>query len=428
MQAYMALEGQIARAFAKKDYQQAVELCQKAVDLAPKEQGAYYNLACAQARLGNKDAALTALEKSVALGNVQPGHMATDDDLQSIRTDQRFVDAHEQCAKNMLAQCKAIKAEFEKAGKQVQPGVEVAFAGAYAQLGQMKEAIDALTRGIELGYADPDKLKADENLKPLAGDPGSNDQFKALVDKAAAAQEKVMQGVDIAGTVRHFGKPAGGLPWRLRMSPDATAEKPNRLIVWLHPSGGSMNDGVEKLAPMFVKDGYALAVFTQKNWAMWTSDDVQKMSVSLVEISKIAGIEAHKPIFLGFSAGGQMALNIWQADPAKCGGLILDAAYPVEQRTTGTTPMELPGSEATKSVPVLVFVGEKDNGCALWRKTAPKWLDAGVPLQVHYVPDKGHQWLIGEDQTKLVEEWLAQVAKGQSPTTTMPATEPAARP
>jgi predicted esterase len=151
------------------------------------------------------------------------------------------------------------------------------------------------------------------------------------------------------------------------------------------------------------------------------------MSVSLNEINKIAGIDAHKPIFLGFSAGGQMALNIWQDNAAKCGGLIIDAAYPIEQRATGTVPLELPKNDAIKSVPILVFVGEKDSAgkaCALWLKTVPKWLDAGIPLQVNCVPDKGHQWLIGEKEAKVVEEWLAQVAKGQSPTTTMPTTRP----
>jgi predicted esterase len=177
---------------------------------------------------------------------------------------------------------------------------------------------------------------------------------------------------------------------------------------------------------MFVKAGYALAIFTQKNWMGWSPDDVHKMSASLIDISKVAGIDAHKPIFLGFSAGGQTALNIWQANPSKCGGLILDAAYPLVQTAAGNVAMELPKNDAVKSVPILVFVGEKDNGCALWQKTIPKWLDAGIPLQVNYVPDKGHAWLIGEKEAKIVQEWLAQVAKGQSPTTTMPArTEPA---
>jgi predicted esterase len=290
----------------------------------------------------------------------------------------------------------------------------------------MKEAIEALTKAVELGWADPDALTTGEDIKPLAAAVEFKEQFKALVDKVAAAQEKTMAGAEIEGTKTHFGKPAGGLPWRLRMSPDATADKPNRLIVWLHPSGGSMNDGVEKLSPMLVKNGYALAIFTQKNWMMWTGQDVQKMSVSLADINKVAGIDAKKPIFLGFSAGGQMALNIWQANPAKCGGLILDAAYPAEQRATGLSAMELPKGDAIKSVPILVFVGEKDGGCALWRKAAPKWLDAGIPLQVNYVPDKGHAWLIGETEAKIVEQWLAQVTKGQLPTTTMPATtEPA---
>ena len=45
-------------------------------------------------------------------------------------------------------------------------------------------------------------------------------------------------GKEIAGVKTGEDFPEGGLRYRLRMDPEATAEKPNKLIVWLHPSGG----------------------------------------------------------------------------------------------------------------------------------------------------------------------------------------------
>ena len=94
-----------------------------------------------------------------------------------------------------------------------------------------------------------------------------------------------------------------------------------------------MNETVEAMAPMFIKHGYALVVFTQKNYAGWSDSDVPKLFVSLKEIGQIPGIDARKPILFGFSAGGQEALGLWMIDPGRFGGMVLDAAYPVMQMT-----------------------------------------------------------------------------------------------
>ena len=141
---------------------------------------------------------------------------------------------------------------------------------AYARLGQTEEALKSLTTCVEKGFKNPAHMRSDEDLESLHADK----RFDALVAKARENEKKAggatyQKGAEIDGvkTVEDF--PEGGLRYRLRMNPDATEAKPNRLIVWLHPAGGSMNDVVERLAPRLIERNFALMVLTQKNWSGW---------------------------------------------------------------------------------------------------------------------------------------------------------------
>ena len=220
------------------------------------------------------------------------------------------------------------------------------------------------------------------------------------------------------------------------MDPAATAEKPNKLIVWLHPSGGQptgamMNDKVEAMAPMFLKHGYALVIFTQKNFAGWSDRDVKKLSVSLKKIGKIAGIDAKKPILFGFSAGGQVALGLWKDKPGRFGGLVLDAAYPMIMSPGGYKPMELDADHvdpAVKTVPILALVGGADPGAKSWQVVEANWKQAGVPLELILVPDKRHEWLFDKAQTERLEQWLTQLSVGKLPRRRFAAGVPARAP
>ena len=250
--------------------------------------------------------------------------------------------------------------------------------------------------------------------------------FKQLVDKARkneplAYAKSYRPGKEIAGvkTIEDF--PEGGLRYRLRMDPAATAEKPNKLIVWLHPSsgqpiGGMMNDKVEAMAPMFLKHGYALVTFTQKNFSGWSDRDMKKLSVSLKKIGKIAGIDSKKPILFGFSAGGQVALGLWKDKPGRFAGLVLDAAYPMIMSPSGYKPMELDADHvdpAVKTVPILALVGGADPGAKSWQVVEASWKQAGVPLELILVPDKRHEWLFDKAQTERLEQWLSQLSAGK---------------
>jgi predicted esterase len=211
------------------------------------------------------------------------------------------------------------------------------------------------------------------------------------------------------------------------MGPDATKEKPERLIIWLHPSGGSMNEIVEKLAPRFNKDGCALLVLTQKNWSYWNRDEGdQLMEHTLPEVAKIDGIDASRPILFGFSAGGQMALEMYEKAPAKFGGLVLDAAYPfIPMQVDGLSIRRPPKDDAIQKVPIFVIVGERDGGARIWKEAEPIWRGAGVPLVVHFIPEKVHQWLFGPEQLDELDKWLKEVGEGKLPGAAQPPQPPA---
>ncbi len=452
-QQYASLQQQLAQALKAKDYEKAADICRRQAALGVPDRGnAQYNLACALAQLGKKDDALAALDKAVEQGFLDSDHMKQDADLESLRSDGRFdkialkadtarteARARQQklaALNDELAQQFGQK-EYEQARKTAGEIIELApndpsahynLACAQARLKQVKDAVASLTKAVELGYANAAHMKADDDLATLRDDPA----FKALLAKAAEAERAAFAGSyrpgkEIAGVKTLEAYPEGGLRYRLRMSPTATAEKPSKLIVWLHPSGDSMNDYVETMAPMFIKNGYAVVVFTQKNFIGWGDSDDRKLLISLAAVGKTPGIDASKPILMGYSAGGQLALLLWAQDPAKFGGLVLDAAYPVRQTApTVYVLAPLPNKPGIKDAPVLALVGTADGGSRFWQQAEKPWRDAGIPLQVIYVPGKPHTWLFDTERTRQLDQWLAHVAAGKKPSTTAPAATKAA--
>lgn len=305
------------------------------------------------------------------------------------------------------------------------PGHRYNLACAMARQGKSEAALAALRKAAKLGYADAEALLEDDDLASLHDLPG----WKELAARVRQAQKDAYagsyrKGEEIKGVKTLEGQPEGGLRWRLRMDPKATKENPNRLIIWMHPSGGSGNEVVEKLSPMFIRHGYALLVATQKNFNYWSGPDAKRyFERSVAEAGKLPGIDARRPILMGYSAGGQAALVSWSQKPAQWGGLVLDAAYPVTMGEKGYEPMELPGAAGVKETPLFVLVGAKDGGVKVWQKVQQPWKDAGVPLTIEYVPGAGHQWLFGKAQLARLEEWLDQVKAGKLPTS-IPATGP----
>lgn len=304
---------------------------------------------------------------------------------------------------------------------------------AMARLGKLQEALDNLAKAVERGYEDFDHLAADEDLQALRDDAKSAAAIKDLVAKAEAKIDEAALKFDEMPGVKTLARaPEGGLRYRLRMSPDAAKDKPDKLIVWLHPSGGLANNAVEPMTKMFLKHGYALVVFTKKNLMGWSDTDARMLvEKTLPDLATIEGLDAAKPILLGFSAGGQMALMLYADDPARYGGLIVDAAYPVIPTAQGYKAMELPNKLVIADVPILAVVGLADGGSKVWQKVEPKWLEKKVPLTVVYVSGAKHAWLLGEAnkaERQELDKWLEAVAAGKKPTSQPAATSAPATP
>jgi len=274
----------------------------------------------------------------------------------------------------------------------------------HARLGRKDEALTELEKAVGLGFEDATLIEKDNDLASLREEP----RYRELLAKVRTEGEAhVEKGAEIDGVRTVEGAPAEGLRFRVRMSPSATKDKPQRLILWMHPAGGSMDSVVELLAPRFAEHGFALVVFTRKDYQLWNASDVARLSPTLDALAAIAGLSDDRPILMGFSAGGQMALMLWQDGGAGLGGMILDAAYPVRLGADGEfTRMNIPRDSATRSVPIFALVGTNDGGSQVWKKMEPAFKQVGTPLTIEYLEGRRHEWLFGKSQFAALDHWL----------------------
>jgi predicted esterase len=281
------------------------------------------------------------------------------------------------------------------------------------------DALANLRRAVELGFDWPTHIEVDRDLDSLRGEPA----FAEILAAARVAEAKRLANLyeppqPVRGVKTVEGDPADGLRWRLRISPDASAKKPHRLVVWLHPSGGSMNARIEPIAADLAAKGWALLVMTSKRWESWTDLDAKRLlEKTLPDVARVEGVDPARPVLLGYSAGGQMALRLWEQDPARFGGVVLDAAYPSsDRRPDGTVaPRALAKVPGLDKTPVFVLVGDADEGHRLWKAAEDPWRKAGVPLRVTYVPGGEHQWLFGSEEGAALLAWLGDIAAGKCP-------------
>ncbi len=74
-----------------KQYEPAIAAFTQAIDHKGNESFARYQLACANARLGKTDEAMTHLSRAAELGRLWANQLNTDESLAALRSDQRFV-------------------------------------------------------------------------------------------------------------------------------------------------------------------------------------------------------------------------------------------------------------------------------------------------------------------------------------------------
>ncbi len=270
-----------------KKYEEALAVTRKMIDLGIGLPECYYNLACYSAQLGQTEEAFTNLKKAADLGYADAEQMKTDADLDRLRKDPRFASLLATVARaalkpqeksrqyaqlfnqlaSLIQEKKSAQAEAvcrKMLDLNVRPwDCNFYLAVCQAQSGQTDEAFASLEKAVKLGWPDIAVMKNSPTLDSLRQDP----RFAPLVDKVAenadtGAAFPYDKGTDLPGLKKVENVVKDGLRYRLWMNPKATKEKPDRLIVWLHPSGGLNNNLVEKMAPMFSKHGFALLVFT----------------------------------------------------------------------------------------------------------------------------------------------------------------------
>ena len=78
------------RFWPTEEWDRAIEVLEGHLAETPENGGVHYNLACAKARAGRADEALDHLQRAIELQESFRGYAQTDDDLASLRGDERF--------------------------------------------------------------------------------------------------------------------------------------------------------------------------------------------------------------------------------------------------------------------------------------------------------------------------------------------------
>jgi tetratricopeptide (TPR) repeat protein len=128
------------------------------------------------------------------------------------------------------------------------PSGQYNLACAQARQGKTDQSLAALEKAVTLGFGDSQHIRDDPDLEGLRKNP----RFEAILRRAQTLEAEQAKGSyekpsDMEGVKTVERQPEGGLRYHLRMSPEASKAKPARLVVWLHPSGGSGNRLAESL-------------------------------------------------------------------------------------------------------------------------------------------------------------------------------------
>ncbi len=199
-------------AYQGKRYEVALRLIEEAYELDPESSIVLYNLACFHARNGHRDVALDWLDKAVEGGVYAPRKIATDSDLNSLRSDARYRVALEnstRLAREMSAADIVINSdktgegyrltleawglyrqgEYEPALRAIEQAYAVApddsrvlydSACYHALLGHGEKALGFLAKAVDGGFYCPDHIKSDDDLSTIRDDA----RFAAIHERA----------------------------------------------------------------------------------------------------------------------------------------------------------------------------------------------------------------------------------------------------
>lgn len=264
-------------------------------------------------------------------------------------------------------------------------GARYDLACAFAKAGDDAAALDALEQAVALGYDDAGWMLRDEDLGSLRDRP----RFAALVTEATRVAR---EGIDVPGA-KTLVREDLPMPVRLRLPTDGRP----RLAVWLHPHGARLNPEIERLSPVLLARGFALAVPMRPPLDGWRDQDLYALlDQTLPRLADVVDVE--HPLLIGLSAGGQAALVAWTVSPERFSGVLAMAP-----------PAELFGhSLPERGAPVVIMVGEKDPALSAWREAQPAWQRGERRVTFIEVPGKAHEFLIDEAWLRGALERLAR--------------------
>jgi len=209
----------------------AIEAFQKAIEKGYREEVATFNIACAQARRGEKDLAFEWLDKAMKGGFDVHGHL-DDSDLDTLHSDPRWTELKRKArearaGRDQSRMRRAAErfdllvartprdgralydvgrellryADYDRAARAFVAAAEAGVregtslynaACARALANQKPEALDLLRRALDAGFDDPDHLREDDDLDGLRAEP----RFGPLVKDA---EELTLEGFPSLG-------------------------------------------------------------------------------------------------------------------------------------------------------------------------------------------------------------------------------------
>ncbi|MBL8114681.1 MAG: hypothetical protein JNK60_17505, partial [Acidobacteria bacterium] len=201
-------------------HEEAIEAWKRAIEEGQQVEASTYNIACAYARLGQKDLAFEWLRKAAAEGFDLSHYLGSDDDLDSLRSDSRFAElkrdarklkaeGSSRAAKLAGERMEQVLGEGSASGQRLYDKAHAAYsAGAYreaakgyeaagaagyregtayyngacsaALAGDSAKALVLLEKAIEGGYTDAGHMASDDDLETI----WKERAFKDLLERA----------------------------------------------------------------------------------------------------------------------------------------------------------------------------------------------------------------------------------------------------
>ncbi len=192
-------------------YDEAIAAFQKAIEAGYREDASTYNIACAYARMGNKDKAFEWLRRALDAGFEVGSYLERDDDLYSLRRDPRFRElkkaAHAHPSERAEREAAAAAARYERLSAKTPKSGEALYgvgkdllnanrydlsakafgdaaalgyrtgtslynqACALSRGGQTGAALDTLEKALDAGFDQPDMFEKDDDLDNVRDDP-----------------------------------------------------------------------------------------------------------------------------------------------------------------------------------------------------------------------------------------------------------------